>query len=71
MSDATLIVPTLAETALTGFIGAIEKTIAGACWRLELRRGRPELFLRDGRPADPPIRVVKILRGFTTAFQGV
>lgn len=44
----TVIVPTRAETQLTGFIGAHEKTIRRHLWRVEWYCGQPAKFLRDG-----------------------
>lgn len=41
MSDVTLIVPTLAETASTGLRLAAEKKIYGVPWRVEFWRQNP------------------------------
>jgi len=50
MTALTLIVPSVAETQLTGFIGAHEKLIRGHLWRVEWWSGQSAKFFRDGKP---------------------
>ena len=49
----TVIVPPSVETAITGFVGAGEKTTRGRTWRAEIYAGRPVALKCDG--ADVPL----------------
>ncbi len=47
----TIIVPPLAQTAATGFIGAVEQTCRGNVLRVELwRHGQAVRLTRDSKP---------------------
>lgn len=49
MANFTLIQPPLAETAVTGFVAAGERTVGGAHWRAEAYAGEPIRLVRDGK----------------------
>jgi hypothetical protein len=44
-----MIVPTILETQVTGFIGAAERVIRGKVWRVEWWSGQPAKFIHDGK----------------------
>ena len=62
MTTFNLIVPTIAETELTGFIGAVEKTYRGALYRVEFYSSGLAPF-KDGQKLrrwdDVPVSVQK------------
>ena len=60
-----LIVPSKAETAITGFILAAEKTNRKTVWRVEFWNGKVPLFTRNGSPVeikDLPCSIAKFGR---------
>ncbi len=53
MGEMSIEVPPLATTALTGYIGAGEREIRSATWRVELYAVHPKIrILRNGNPVE-------------------
>jgi hypothetical protein len=44
----TLIMPTIIESQLTGFIGAAERTYRGKLWRASYHAGQAPVIYREG-----------------------
>jgi hypothetical protein len=67
MAAYTIIAPSLAETSLTGFVGAMEKTWRGKLYRAESWRSGWRL-LKDGETVrrwdDLPLPVMKAVKSY-------
>lgn len=50
--DMTVTIPPICETQLTGFIGASERVLYGATWRVEWWNDQPARLLKDGQPQE-------------------